>query len=105
MSPSGTENWLSRIQKVFEDRTKGEWRAVPSADYYSKPNCIFDEEARTLAGYVENNDAPFIALCGTIGTELLEVVKAAEDIYKEGDEEDSLRDALAALKAKVEGMK
>lgn len=100
-------DWLSKLQSVFGARTKGDW-SLKKQDL---------SLADAIQGYVSygkmflapQNNAEFISLVGTIGDEMLEVIREAQTmrIYCLGSDtstENMLRRfdaALAALKAKV----
>jgi hypothetical protein len=99
--------WLDKLDAVFEKRTKGDWNFVctKSATCHVGP---------TMNGPDTYDDAAFISLAGTIGDELLAVIRAAEDVHTYEDSplrnaqllyDDAmfaLGNALAALKKKVE---
>lgn len=119
--------WLERLEKVFRQRTEGPWVFSDCGD--CEPDFYGAELASPTKGVIQSwdyegyssginireVDARFIALVGTIGGELLEVVRAAEGVHTWEDSpnpkaavlyDDALFElgrAIAALKAKVEG--
>ncbi len=112
-----TISWLTKLRETFEARTKGDWSlgvngavrsSLPPDFGIKKLNAEFADH-KPWCCYVgeRENNGNFIALCGTIGDELLNVVEAAEAVRTYNAKEDKfgiekLDEALAVLKAKVE---
>lgn len=120
-------DWLSRLQEVFGARSKGRWHADRDCDVHNldvfewEPDLDIDMPKFVARTHFQKygRDSQFIAMAGTIADELLAVIVAADRICLEKtidalDETtvldcrilgiDKVEIALAALKAKVEGM-
>lgn len=115
-------DWLSRLQEVFGARTKGPWER-----YENEPQYLIREtnhpNSDVLAGHIIAECSPkvhwsygmtsccknaaFIALCGTIGDEMLAVVREVAEVehWPGNPKTDKIKAAVAALKAKVEVMR